>query len=141
MPTIDLGSGQTVDRSHVPANLLAHFDQATAALALAQSNILAWIKPLFALQAPANFTGSFHCNAVGQSGRVYYIPEPGGALLVDQRDMAVFLNLKPVAFASVASGTTAQRPASPRVAQVYNDTDVGSFMRWNGAAWVAVTLT
>jgi hypothetical protein len=54
--------------------MLAAFDQATAALALAQSNILGWIKPLFPLQAPVGYTGQFHCNSIGQSGRVYHVP-------------------------------------------------------------------
>jgi hypothetical protein len=142
MPTIiDLGAGQTVDRSHVPSHMLTAFDQATAALSAAQSAILGWIKPLLPLQAPANYTGSIHCNSVGQSGRVYYVPEPGGALLVDTRDLSTFMNLKPVGFTSVASGTTAQRPASPRMGLAFNDTTLGAFVRWDGAAWNPVTLT
>jgi hypothetical protein len=144
MPTIDLGGGVTVDRTHVPATMLAHYDQATTALALAQSNILAWIKPLFALQAPANSSGQFHCNAVGQSGRTYSIPEPGGALLVDQRDLSVFVNPKPVGFGFVAvpSGPTASRPNTGlRAGLCFNDTTLAAFVRWDGAAWNQVTLT
>jgi len=141
MPTIDLGSGQTIDRARVPAHMLKSYDQANAAVTSATSDIRNWAKPLTAMQAPATFSGQIHCNAVGLSGYVYNLPETGGAILVDQRDLPFFTNTK-MNFTAVPSGNTAGRPATGlRVGLVYNDTQVGSYVRWDGAAWNPVTLT
>jgi len=72
----------------------------------------------------------------------YYVPESGGALLVDLRDVQVFMTLKPVGFVAVPSGPTASRPNTGlRVGLVFQDTTLGAFVRYDGAAWNAVTLT
>jgi hypothetical protein len=103
---IDLGNGQTVQRHHLPSNLLHEFDEASATFSKVQANVHSWIKSLLPMQAPANFSGTIDCRAVGQSGRTYALSEVGGALLVDQRDLSTFGRL---GFTSPSS----QQPTNP----------------------------
>jgi len=142
MTTITI-SGQVIDRARVPSHLLSAFDQANAAVTQAQAALVNWLKPFTTMQAPATFTGAIHCNGfntkgVAQSGYTYGLSEAGGAIAVDPRDSEMFVKL---GFTVAPSGPTANRPASPRVGLCYQDTDVGSTMRWSGSAWVAVNLT
>jgi hypothetical protein len=141
MPTIDLGNGQTIDRGRVPAHMLRAFDQANDALASALSAIRGWVKPFTVMQAPAAFSGAIHCSASSQSGYLYQLGEAGGALAVDQRDAAVFTSTK-VGFTVVPSGPTTARPTTGlRVGLVFQDTTLGAYVRYDGAAWNPVTLT
>jgi len=134
MSTIDLGNGQTVQRRHLPKNMLHEFDEASAALGQSQANLQSWVKPLCAMQAAAEFSGEIICGAPGQTGLTYTLGEVGGALLVDQRDLAVFSKL---GFTAVPS----QQPtANLRAGLVFLDTATGQYLRWNGAAWAPVTL-
>jgi hypothetical protein len=144
MSQLDIGNGQFIESGRVPSHLLSALNQATVALASAQSAIRNWAKPLMIMQAPVNFAGGMvHCNGftqkgVQQSGYTYNLGEVGGAVAVDPRDSEAFVKL---GFTVAPSGPTASRPASPRVGLCYQDTDVGSTMRWTGTSWVAVTLT
>lgn len=132
---LDLGGGQSVPRHHLPKNMTSAFDQASAAFDQARASIRSWVKPLYALQAPADVSGRFSCNAVGQSGRIYDLSEPGGAMLVDERDVPIFTKQ---GFAAVPS----QQPATNlRAGLVFQDTAANTFMRWTGTAWSPVTLT
>ena len=38
----------------------------------------------------------------------------------------------------LGSGTTAQRPASPQIAMIWFNTDLGSFEGYNGVEWGAI---
>ena len=135
MKTIDIGNGQSVPRHHLPKDMSAAFDQAQAAFVQAQASIRSWVKPLYPMQAPAAASGTIICNAVRETGRTYNLPEPGGALLVDQRDMSVFSSM---GFMPVPSGTA---PANPRVGLVFMDTQLNEYQRWDGAKWAPVTLS
>lgn len=133
MRTIDLGNGKTVSRHHVPRAALTQFDEASAALSAAQASIRSI--SLIALQAPTAFSGSVGCTAIGQSGMNYVLGEVGGALLVDERDVATFTNL---GFTGVPS---VQPTSNLRAGLVFNDSAAGSFMRYDGAAsWAPITL-
>jgi hypothetical protein len=133
MTSIDIGNGQTVQRHHLPGNLLRELDEASATFSKVQASVRAWIKTLLAMQAPANFSGVIDCRAVGQSGRTYGLSEVGGALLVDQRDTSTFSK---IGF-TYPPGT---QPTSPRVGLVFLDTATGEYLRWNGSAWAPITL-
>jgi hypothetical protein len=37
-------------------------------------------------------------------------------------------------------GTTAQRPALPKLGQVYTDVTIGRIILWNGTAWIDAVL-
>src|SRR6478609_8160402 len=100
MSNIDLGNGNTVARHHVPHAMLQQFDQASAALSAAQASIRSSVQ-MVALQAPAAFSGSLSCTAPGQSGTTYNLGEAGGALLVNERDVATFTKLGFTAVPSV----------------------------------------
>lgn len=134
MKTIDLGAGHSVPRHHVPPTMLAQYDQASAALSQAQASILSSVK-LTALQAPATFSGSLSCTAPGQSGAVYNLNELGGALLVNERDLATFTALGFTAVPSV------QPTSGLRAGLVFDDTAAGGYMRYSGADWAPVTIT
>jgi hypothetical protein len=47
--------------------------------------------PSVKMLVPANQSGDFHCNAVGQSGTVYRNIVPSSVMDVDIRDVQVFL--------------------------------------------------
>lgn len=134
MKTIDIGGGQAVQRHDLLKNMLRDYDDASAAMSQTQASIRSWLKPLFAMQAAANFSGEVNCTAVGQSGRTYTLPEIGGALLVDQRDVPVFSKL---GFTDVPSGSA---PTGLRVGLVFLDTSLNEYMRYDGNAWAPVTL-
>jgi len=86
-----------------------------------------------AIQAPAFLSGHIGCGAPAQSGGEYYLPEPGGALLVDERDVA---GLAKLGFTAVPS---ARPMENLRVGLVYID-EVAGFMRHDGSVWAPVTL-
>jgi hypothetical protein len=88
-----------------------------------------------AMQAPATLSGEVTCTAPGQSGKSYWLPEPGGALLVDERDVAVFTKLRFAAVPSGAAPTTGLRPGL-----VFMDQSLSEFVRYDGANWAPVTL-
>ena len=135
MKTIDIGNGQSVQRHRLPKSMLRDFDTTAAALSQVQAGIRAWVQSLLAMQAPADFSGDIMCTAVTQSGRTYTVPEVGGALLVDQRDVATFANIGFTAVPSGSAPTTGLRPGF-----VFLDTSLNEYMRYNGNAWAAVTL-
>jgi hypothetical protein len=135
MRTVDLGNGQTVPRHHLPKTMSSSFDQASAAFEQVRASIRSWVQPLYALQAPVTVSGSVSCNAVGKTGRTYDLTEPGGAVLVDQRDVDVFTKL---GFTSVPSG--AAPTTGLRVGLVFLDTSLNEYMRYDGANWAPVTL-
>ncbi len=133
--TVDLGNGQTVPRHHLPKSMSSAFDDANSALEQMRAAIKSWVKPLYAIQAPQNETGSFICTAVHQTGRTYELPEPGGAMLVDERDLGTFTKL---GFTAVPSGTA---PITDlRVGLVFLDTQLNQYMRYDGVQWSPVTL-
>jgi hypothetical protein len=134
MTTIDLGNGQTAQRHRLPKSMLRDFDD-TSALGQVQAGIRAWVKSLLAMQAPANFSGDIICTAVTQSGRTYTVPELGGAVLVDQRDVATFVN---IGFTTVPSGTAPTTGLRPGL--LFLDTSLNEYMRWDGTSWAPVTL-
>jgi hypothetical protein len=138
MPTITI-NGTTIDRARVPSHLLAAYDQANNSVTMAQTALANWLKPLTVMQAPANFTGQIHCNGVGQSGYVYHLAEPGGAVLVDARDLAMFTSPH-MGFTVAPSGPTASRPTFVRAGIVYNDTTLGQIVRCDGSTWSPITL-
>jgi len=131
--TIDLGGGVSVHRRHLPTTLLREFDAAASAFSETQAAVRSWVKPLLPMQAPADFSGGLTCNALGQSGLTYSLAEVGGALLVDQRDVAA---LTALGFSPVPS----QQPTNPRVGWVFLDAATGDYLRWTGTAWAVVTL-
>jgi hypothetical protein len=134
MSTIDLGAGQTVARRHVPAGMLHQFDQASAALSAVQRSIRSSVQ-LIAMQAPANFNGTIICGAPGQSSLSYNLPEVGGAMLVNARDVATFTNLGFVAV------PTALPVSGLRAGIVYFDEPASEYLRYSGAGWAPITLT
>ena len=135
MKTIDIGNGQSVQRHRLPKSMLRDFDTTSAALSQVQASIRAWVQSLLAMQAPTNFSGDMMCTAAHQSGRVYTVPEVGGALLVDQRDVATFANIGFTAVPSGSAPTTGLRPGL-----LFLDTSLNEYMRWDGTSWAAVTL-
>ena len=140
---IDIGNGQFAQRHHLTKELLHEFDQASGALtqaqvnfSQAQANVRAWTRPLIAMQAAADVSGDILCTAPGQSGRIYTLNEVGAALLVDQRDVAVFSKL---GFTDVPSGSAPT--TGLRVGLVFLDTSLNAYMSWDGVTWSAVILT
>jgi hypothetical protein len=132
MTHLDLGNGHTIPRHHVPKAMLTQFDEASAALSAAQASIR--LISLIAVQAPAAFSGTVQCSAMGQSGTTYNLSEVGGALLADERDVSTFTAL---GFTAVPS----QQPTSGlRPGIVFFDTAANGYMRFDGAAWAPVTL-
>jgi hypothetical protein len=134
---IDLGGGQSVPRHHLPKAMAAALDQASATLGQTQADIRAWVRPLLAMQAPANFSGEIGCtSAPGLTGRTYALSEAGGAVMVDSRDVPVFAKLGFVAVPSGIAPTTGLR-----VGLVFMDPSLNEYQRWGGSAWAPVTLT
>jgi len=133
MTTIDIGGGKSVQRRHLPKTMLREFDTAAAAFSETQAAVRAWVKPLHPMQGAVDSSGTVTCNAPSQSGLAYTLGEVGGALLVDQRDVAAFAKL---GFTDVPS----QQPSNSRVGLVFLDTATGEYLRWNGSAWAPVTL-
>lgn len=129
MSTIDLGGGQTIARRHVPAAMLHQFDQASAALSAVQASIRSEVH-LVPLQAPANFSGTVIC-----SGAIYNLGEVGGALLVNERDVATFTKLGFVAVPSV------QPTSGLRAGIVFYDEPAKEYLRYDGANWAPIALT
>jgi hypothetical protein len=141
MSTIDIGGGESVQRRHLPKAMLSEFDEASATFSRAQANIRSWIKPLLAMQAPADASGDtagarrrFIANEPGRSGRVYDIGEVGGAMLVDQRDVSAF------AWLGFTPAPSQQPTSTLRVGLVFLDAATGEYLRYNGSAWAQVTL-
>jgi hypothetical protein len=64
------------------------------------------------------------------------LSEPGGALLVDERDLAVCKKLEFVAVPRAAPPTL-----FPRVGLVFLDTATNEYRRYDGTNWAPVTLT
>ncbi len=119
---------------NLPQPMRRDFDAAKAALENAQASISEWLQFQVAMQAPADASGHFQCKGPGQTGRNYSLAEPGGALLVDQRDLSLFesLGFRPVP----GSAPT----ANLRAGLVFFDADAGRHLRYDGSDWQPFTL-
>lgn len=88
---IDLGNGQSVPRHHPPEHLVRALDMANAAVEQAQEGLRRWIRPLYKMQAPANFNAHIGpVNAPGMSGIEYGDVGDGQTIDVDERDVVFF---------------------------------------------------
>jgi hypothetical protein len=87
-----------------------------------------------AMQAPTNLSGQIICNAPTQSGISYNLSEPGGALLVEQPDVAEFETLGATPVPSV------QPTINLRAGLVFWDEAANEYLRFNGTNWAPITL-